>query len=80
MQPIRTKTGRFTIEAMRSWDKPMVWETWKERGQSGGNRLAGVLFWRNDHCLELNFDIEWQCTSIGRGRGEDAVRKAMHPA
>jgi hypothetical protein len=49
-------------------------------GQSGGNRLAGVLFWRNDHCLELNFDIEWQCTSIGRGRGEDAVRKAMRTA
>jgi hypothetical protein len=37
VQPIRAKTGRFTIEAMRSWDKPMVRETWKERREEAVN-------------------------------------------
>jgi hypothetical protein len=46
-------------------------------GRSGGNGLAGASVWGNDHCFELNFDIESQCTGMGRDRGGDAVGEAM---
>ena len=36
--------GEVTIEAMRSWDKPMVWETWKERREEAVK--VGEIGWR----------------------------------
>lgn len=46
-------------------------------GRSGGNGLAGASVWGNDHCFELNFDIESQCAGMGRDRGGYAVGEAM---